>query len=112
MARMLLTSAWVRLGNRSDHVDAGRKEIYHEVFSFAYVFKISDTPYLSAEPNDTGSVAQVGLCLPPTVKQRLMANNSYSLQCCKDGNNLDPRLNYSPWPGIFGLKQPPLVSEV
>ncbi len=45
MARMLLTRIWARLGNRSDHVDAGRKEIYHEVFSFAYVFKISENPY-------------------------------------------------------------------
>ena len=77
MAQMLLTSIWARLGNRSDHVDAGRKEIFHEVFSYAYVFKNSETPYLSAGPNDTGSVAQVGLCLPPTVKQRLMAYNSY-----------------------------------
>ena len=94
MARMLLTSIWARLGNRSDYVDAGRKEIFHEVFSYAYVFQTSETPYLSAGPNDTGSVAQVGLCLPPTVKQRLMAYNSYSVQCCEKGYKLDTRWDY------------------
>ncbi len=70
MARMLLTSIWARLGNRSDHIDPGREEIYKEVFSFGYVFKISETPYLSARPNEKGTVAQVGVCLPPSYKQR------------------------------------------
>ena len=63
MARMLLTSIWARLGNRSDHVDAGKKEVYKEVFSFGYV--IRGAPYLSAGPDDVGSVAQVGECIPP-----------------------------------------------
>ena len=81
MARMLLTSIWARLGNRSDHIDPGRKEIYHEVFSFAYVFKISETPYLSAEPNEMGIVAQVGVCLPPSVNQKQPSYHHCQMFC-------------------------------
>ena len=91
MTRMLLTSIWARLGNCSDHVDPGRKEIYKEVFSFGYVFRTSGTPYLSAGPNDVSTVAQVGECIPPSFKQKLMAYNSYSLKCCEEGYPLDKR---------------------
>jgi hypothetical protein len=92
MARMLLTSIWARLGNRSDHVDPGRKEIYLEIFSFAYVFKTSETPYLSSGTKDVRTVAQVGVCVPPSFKQKEMGFNSYSLKSCNTkGPGLDQR---------------------
>ena len=94
MARMLLTSIWARLGNRSDHVDPGRKEIYLKVFSFGYVFQTSGTPYLSAGPNDMSTVAQVGVFIPPSYRQKQMGFNNYSLKCCFEGKVLDQRHDY------------------
>ena len=47
MARMLLASIWARIGNRSDNFNTSGKPVFTEVFSFAYVFKEMEPPYLN-----------------------------------------------------------------
>ena len=67
MARMLLASIWDRLGNRIDNFNTSGKPVLTEVFSFAYVFKEFETPYLNMGSHDRSN-ATSGAVLPPSHK--------------------------------------------